>query len=192
MDLIDRVGLTPDVTFNVLAKRKRITQPGKRTLYVNEWVIPMRQSLSRHSYVSLALSLQTCFIRTQLHRLLSNFYHPSAAKLYNLLRRSRPQETTPSTRAILEDLADHCVLCRKISRGARIFRISLGAEDVIFNERVLMDIMYRGNTRVLHVVVDQTKFSAAAFRRNVETDSLWATLIKFWYPSTQDFQMESW
>lgn len=44
--------------------------------------------------------------------------------------------------------------------------LSLGAEEFRFNKPVIMDIIYIASRPVLHMVEDETKFSAAAFLRN--------------------------
>ena len=181
LDVLDREGLTPDIAYNVLAKRTRIARKGNGPpLYVEEWGITMWRSRSRHSYVPIHFSIAVHFTRTQLHKLHKKFSHPSADKLYNLLKRSRPEDTSPKTREILEDLTRRCHQCQNYRHGPTRFRVSFGSEDVRFNERVMMDIMYIGTSPVLHVVDGETEFSAASFLRTASSDEIWATCLKCW------------
>jgi len=123
LDVIDREGLTPDVAFNVLAKRRQETTAAGTRIYIEEWSVPMWRAASRHSYVALSTSHPTLFTRTQLQKLHRQFFHPSAEKLYNLLRRSRPADTTPATRKVLEDITARCDPCQRIRRGPTRFRL---------------------------------------------------------------------
>jgi len=159
LDVIDRESLTPDVAFNVLAKRRRKTTADGTPIYIEEWSIPMWRAASRHSYVALSISHPTYFTRTQLQKLHRQFFHPSAEKLYNLLRRTRPENTTPATRKMLEDITARCDPCQRIRRGPTRFRVSLG---------------------VLHMVDDETKFSAAAILHRTNAGYIWDTFLKCW------------
>jgi len=106
LDVIDRERLTPDVAFNSLAKRRREERTNDTPIFIEEWSVPMWRAASRHSYVALSISRPThptLFTRTQLQKLHRQFFHPSAEKLYNLLKRSRPEATTPATRKVLEE-----------------------------------------------------------------------------------------
>ena len=152
LDVLDREKLIPDIAYNVLAKRHRAKTEKNETVYIEDWCVPMWRSPSRHCYVSMGLDFDTNFTRAQLHKLHLQLHHPSAGKLYNLLRRSRPEDTTPETKRILKELTKRCVPCQKIQPGPTNFRVTLGARSVRFNERVLMDIMYIGKTLVLHIV----------------------------------------
>lgn len=108
---MDKEHLTPDVAFNVLAKRHRFEDRDGKPLYAEECGIPMWGAPSRHSYVPLELTNKTHFSRTHLHKLRRQFFHPSAEKLHNLLRRSGPDQTTPDIRKIHEDLTKQCDPC---------------------------------------------------------------------------------
>lgn len=180
LDVPDRERLTPDVSFNVLAKRKRETAPDGTHIYVEEWSVPMWRAASRHSYVGLSIHHPTHFTRTQPQKLDRQFFHPSAGKLFHLLQRSRPADTTPETRRILKDISARCDPCQRIRRGPTRFRVTLGAEEVRFNERVIMDIMYIGSSPVLQMVDDKTKFSAAAFLSNVTSEHIWDAFLRCW------------
>lgn len=64
--------------------------------------------------------------------------------------------------------------------GPTRFRVSFGAENVKFNERLFMDMMYLNGKPVLHIVDEGAHFRAAAFLPNVSTKTIWATILECW------------
>jgi hypothetical protein len=100
---------------------------------------------------------------TQFHRAV---YFPSAAKLYQLIRKAKPDVTDKNTFEFLEDITRYCDACKKISRKPVLFSVG-GTEDddILFNRVILLDIMYLstalGTKPVLHVMDRVTKFHAA-------------------------------
>lgn len=64
------------------------------------------------------------------------------------------------TKKILEDLSKRCELCQKICLDFTSFGVSLGAENIRFNERVLMVIISIGHWPVPHMVDDETHCSS--------------------------------
>ena len=100
------------------------------------------RSRNNHVYAEMDCSTSVMFTRSQLAKLHKQFFHPSAHKLFNLLRRARPEEATPETLATLQELSKRCDPCQRIQNAATRFRVSFGAEHVKFNERILLDIMY--------------------------------------------------
>jgi len=74
----------------------------------------------------------TFYTQQQLTKLHRQFSHPSAGKLYRLLQRARPEDTTPETLKELKELSSRCDPCQRIQPAPTRFRVSLGAEDVRF------------------------------------------------------------
>ena len=120
------------------------------------------------------------FTTTQVVKLHDQFAHPSAEKHYKMLKRARPEETAPETMRQLEELSKRCDPCQRIQNAPTIFRVSFGADNVRFNERLLMDIMYLYGKPVLHMVDEGTRFSAAKFVPDVSTKTIWETIIQCW------------
>ncbi len=137
--------------------------------------MPMWRSHSRHLSVSIDQSTGTHFTRTPLYKVHYQFFHTSAETLYKLLKRSRPADTSPETSMVQEEMIRRCGLCQRIRPAQLDFFHSLGAEDVQFNERVMMDIFYLGHTPVPHIYDEEKKFSSNAFLLNVATDVIWST-----------------
>lgn len=67
-----------------------------------------------HVFVGIALLERIFLIWSQLQNLRNQIEHPSADKLYNLLRKTRPQETAPSTFKIQKHLKQQCDACQRI------------------------------------------------------------------------------
>lgn len=180
MDVLDRESVTPCTVSNRLVKRTVMKRKEGTPLYFDEWSIPLSRSKSGHLYAEMHFPPSMYFTRSQLLKLNSNFCHPSSQKLFNLLRRARPEEATPETLKVLEDLSKRCDPCQRIQNAPTRFRVSFGAQDSRFNERLFIDIMYIGNDPVLHVVNEGTRFGAARFLRDVSTKTIWTTLLECW------------
>ena len=101
-------------------------------------------------------------------------------KLYKLLKRAMPEETTPNTLEVLQELTERCNPCQRVHNAPTRFRVSLGAENVRFAERLLFDVMYLDRKPVLHIVDEGTHLSAASSVKEVSTATLWATILECW------------
>lgn len=180
MDVMDKESLTHCTVSNRLIKRIVHKDSNGTEIFVDDWYVPMVRSRSNHLYAEMHLSTAMYFTRTQLSRLHRQFFHPSAQKLFNLMKRARPEEATPETLEVLKDLSRRCDPCQRIQNAPIRFRVTLGAEEVRFNERILIDIMVLEGDPVLHIVDDATKFSAARFLPDVSTDTIWRMIVECW------------
>ena len=68
----------------------------------------------------------------------------------------------------------------KDTKWPRRFKVSFGADQVRFNEKVLLDIMYIESKPVLHMVDEGTRFSAACFLQEVSTMAIWSAIVECW------------
>ena len=180
LDILDKESLTPCTVSNRLYKRTRHTTDDGKEVFINEWYLPLTRSPSHHLYAPMDHPAPILFTRTQLGRLHRQFFHPSATKLFNLLKRSRPGDTTPETLKTLKELSQRCDPCQRIQHAPTRFRVSLGSEEATFNERILLEIMYLDGKPVLHIVDDGTKFGAAHFLSDISTETIWNTIVKCW------------
>lgn len=133
--------------------------------YVDEWSVPLYRGSSKHVYARIGVlnALDVFFTRSQLVRLHRQFFHPPVDKLFNLLRIARPEEATPETKAVLQDIKKRCDPCQRIQNAPHRFRVSFGTPEARFNERIMIDVMTIDGKKVLHVVDEGTRFSAARF-----------------------------
>ena len=155
-------------------------QDGDRSMFVEKWSIPLERSTSNHLFAPVQFPVRAYFTRTQLNYLHKQFFHPSATKLYNLIKKARPEEVTPETLSILEDISKRCDPCQRITNAPNRFRVTLGAESVKFNERLQLDVMFLDGKPVLPIVDEGTKFSAARFLPDQSTKTIWSTILKCW------------
>ena len=145
------------------------------------------------------------FTTPQLERLHRHLLHPSTRKLYNLLRRAKPEDLTAQTMDTLKEIQKTCETCQMYAPKQLIFRIK-DTEAIRFNHEILLDVKYlnprqSGTTRprtrsssrtsqnlgdqsraapVLHIVDVGTKFQAAEFLGKMDTTSIWNTFVKLW------------
>lgn len=179
LDILDKHLLNADTVSNMLVKKAIVESDVDGPHVMDEWSIPMSRA-DGHVYADIAKANQVCFTRHKLEKLHRQFVHPSADKLFKLLRKTKPEETTPETLKILEDITRRCDPCQRIQPAPVRFRVSLGAEEIRFNEELLMDIMYIGSDPVLHIVDSATRFSAARFLPDVTTMTVWSKFVECW------------
>lgn len=130
---------------------------------------------------------ETFFTRPQLERLHRHLLHPSTRKLYNLLRRAKPEELSSDTMKTLDEIRRTCETCQLYAPKQLVFRIR-DSDAIRFNQELLLDVMYleasktkKGNQKpVLHIVDVGTKFQNAAFLPALDTTTIWNTFIKIW------------
>lgn len=120
------------------------------------------------------------FKRSQLAKLHRNFFHPSASKLFNLIKKARREHANKETLRILQDTTKRFDPCQRIKPGPYGFRVSLGTENLRLNERIFMDIMNLGSHPVLHIADEATHFSAASFLTKISTVELWEAFMRCW------------
>ena len=180
LDVLDKESLVADTVTNLLTKRTLLRLQNGQHRYRDEWSIPLLRSRSRHVYAEMDFTPSTFFTRAQLTKIHRQFFHPSAEKLFKLLHRARPDEATPEALKILKDIGKRCDPCQRIQNAPKRFRVSFGAENVRFNERILLDIMYLEGKPVLHIVDEATRFSAARFLSDVSTKTIWRAILECW------------
>lgn len=180
LDILDCHSMYIDTVQNLLVKCTVLKSDNSKSHILKDWNVPVHRH-NGHVYADMSTPVITFFNRQQLVKLHRQFCHPSADKLYRLLKRGRPNDTTPETLKILEDISKRCDPCQRIQPAPTRFRVTLGAEDVKFNEEILMDIMYIDNRPILHIVDASTHFSAARFLPNVSVKTIWSVLVDCWF-----------
>ena len=179
LDVLDHHCLTADTVCNELVKKTIIRRDGDGVRLIEDWSVPLMRA-DGHVYADIAKPDVIYFTRKELQKLHRHFAHPSAEKLYKLLRKARPEDTNQETLKTLEDLVKRCGPCQRIQSAPNRFRVLLGAEELRFNEEIYMDIMYIENNPVLHFVDAATNFSAARYPADVSTKTVWATFADCW------------
>lgn len=180
--VLDSNHLSSDTTFNLLAKRTRLINDDGTVVYIDKWSVPLFRGSRKHVYACIGnkTAVDILFTRSKLVRLHLHFFHPSAEKLFNILRRARPDEATPQTKAILQDITKRCNPCQRIQNAPHSFRVSFGTPEARFNERIMVDLMTIDGQKILHVVDEGTRFSVAQLLEDESNETIWNTLIKCW------------
>jgi hypothetical protein len=110
-----------------------------------------------------------------------HYVHPSADRLYHILRRARPKETDSGTRKILEDITNACRHCQMHQAQPRRFVVSASMTDAehdfCFGGQVDMDLLWIQPRPVLHVVDHDTGFTAAYFVTGETMEHIWEAFL---------------
>lgn len=120
------------------------------------------------------------FTMPELRHLHYHFFHPTAKKLYNLIKRAHPEQLTPSTRKMLEDISRNCATCTTFSSKPLRFRVSMPADDLVFNQEISLDLFWLDGKAVLHIVDLGTGFSNAVFLNGHSVNDVWAAYTQCW------------
>lgn len=120
------------------------------------------------------------YTQSQLKRLHRHLYHPSAGKLYNLLKKIDADDLPADTRETLEQISKLCRTCQQIANKPHRFRIRF-PDDIVFNRELRLYLMFLDDRRpVLHVVDAGTTFQAATFLSGEEYTSVWNAFLVCW------------
>lgn len=112
------------------------------------------------------------FTRSQLTALHNQLVHPSSEKLFNFLKWTGPEQSTGETFKTLQDISNHYDACQKIKVAPTWFRIPFGAENVLFNGRIILDILTIYGGQVIHIVDEGKRFSASHLLPDMSTKTI--------------------
>lgn len=152
--MLDESALYADTVTNRLVNRVVTSRP-ETLAYYNAWSVLLVRH-DHHLYSKMTVPVRTLFSREQLRKLHRQFAHPAAEKLYKLLRIAQPEQTSPETLKVLQDLTSCLEPCSKINNVPYRLCVPMGTENVRFNRRVNMDIMYLEGKPVRHLVDEAT------------------------------------
>jgi len=176
LDVMDREKLVANNVLNELQS------------YNNGWKMPLVRKLG-HMYLCWS-SKSVLFTKKELIKLHRHFRHPSAGKLFNLIRTARPNQADPATRELLETITKSCQTCETFAIPPQRFRVSIPPSDIVFNRDVAMDVMWIDKKAALHIVDIETHFSAASFLKQQTVESVWDAFITCWASLYTGFPMK--
>lgn len=105
MDVMDANSLTACTVSNSFITRRIVDCKNTSQSYlIDDWSAPLKRH-EGHLYAEMSLLVRTLFSKAQLLKLHRHFFHPSSEKLYRLLRKASPEDTTPETRQSLEEIS---------------------------------------------------------------------------------------
>lgn len=146
----------------------------------DDWSVPLVRKMG-HLYVEWPV--RVLFSSTQLRRIHRHFKHPSAERLYALIKRAEPHGQHPELMRELEDIQRNCDVCQRVADAPWRFRVSLPDEEDTFNSKVCLDIMKLAQRSVLHAVDKSTRFGAARFLASESTSTIWSVFDQMWAQS---------
>lgn len=149
-----------------------------------------------HTFVHDA-TVEILFTRPELEKMHLHFFHPSTGKLYNLLKRVRPEDTDTSIKAMLEEILAVCMSFSEHHVSPFRFRASIPPDELIFDHELAADLMWIDNAPVLHVIDTDTMYQDAEFIVAKTAAALWESFLRSWvtlfigYPNTLRLDQES-
>lgn len=109
---------------------------------------------------------------TELRQLYRRFGHPVVERLYKVLTRAGYDDLEHE---VIEKINKFCHQCQMHGGNPGRFRFTLH-DDVDFNYRVLVDVMYLDGKPVIHAIDEATSFQAARFLQNMTAKATWNTI----------------
>jgi hypothetical protein len=142
LDLMDEVGVLFDNTTNQLMNP------------TGSWSIPVVRKFG-HAYIEWPAEVM--YTETGVRSPHSSFYHPSADKLFNLIRRANPSKAT-SLHDTIKRVCQSCSACQEFSVKPTRFKVSIPEIGIVCNRQVALDLMFVKTSGhraqpMLHVVV---------------------------------------
>ena len=114
-----------------------------------------------------------------MRKLHKQYAHPSADRLYNLLKTAGLETVDQKTLKVLEDIMARCDLCQRIGAAAPRLRVTMGYENTWFNSKVYMNVPEVDSRKVLHMV-DATRFSDACILTRQTALGVWEAILRCW------------
>ena len=148
-------------------------------IFIYKWSTPLTRH-DNHLYEEMAFPTTVFYTTAQLRNFHHQFAHLSDGKLYNLLKKAGLEAVEAQTLETLEKITAECEPCQRIRNAPLRFKVAMGHEDIRFNSRVYIDIMYLDGRPVLHIVDKSTRFSAARFLTKMTTDAVWEAIVLCW------------
>jgi len=115
-----------------------------------------------HLYVEWSSS-QVLFTKSELIKLHDRFSHPAVDSLMNLLKRASPENVSPETRIVLQDIAERCDACQIYAPKPARFKVSLPEDNWIFNHEIQVDLFWVEGKAALHIMDRGTRYSVVRF-----------------------------
>ena len=176
VDVLDGETLCAENVTNRLVHRQILSGPEELLKYEDTSNVPVIR-YKGHLYARMNFPRCSFYTSAQLNKMHRHFGHPSADKLFNLLKIAGTEAVDSSTREELEKIVATCEPCQRIKNAPLRFRTSMGHANIRFNARAYIEIMYLDGRPVLHVVDEATRSSAARFLPKISTDAVWDAIV---------------
>jgi hypothetical protein len=119
LDLMDEVGVLSDNTTNQLMNPTGL------------WSIPVVRKFG-HAYIEWPAEVM--YTETEVRRLHSSFYHTSADKLFNLIRRANSSKATTSLHDTVKRVCRSCFACQEFFVKPTCFKVSIPEMGIVIDK----------------------------------------------------------
>ena len=130
------------------------------------------------------------YTEKELRTIHRSFGHPSVSSTYKLLRRASGDKLKGNIKGMLRRLSENCKICKTNAATPRRFKLTIGTDDLRFNNRIIVDTMFIEGRPVIHIVDECTHFTAASFLKSQSASEIWKSILMLWthtYMGPPDF-----
>ena len=120
------------------------------------------------------------YTTTQLEKMHRQFAHPSASKLFNLLKRAGTEAVDAKTFKRIRDIVARCEHVSAFTMRPSAFASPLDTNMFDLMPGHISILCISTASPSFHIVDEATRFSAARFLPKVSTDAVWDSLILCW------------
>ncbi len=86
----------------------------------------------KHGHLYLKYNSKSIlFSKSEIFNLHCHFKHPTAGKLYEVMRRARPNQVDEATQKLLETITKACETCQMFGAPPQRFRVSRPPSDIV-------------------------------------------------------------
>ena len=125
LDVLDGKCLYADNVTNRLEHREILSGRGENLYYKDRWSVLLSR-FDNYLYAKMKLRNHTFYTTAQLHKMHQNFGHPSARKLFNLLRTGGIEAVEKTTFEQLKSVTARCEPCQHTKNAPLRLRVSIG------------------------------------------------------------------
>lgn len=141
---------------DILKRERVVIDISNLIMTGKDWSLPLTLS---YGHLVATWRYNVSCTRKKFIKLHRHFRHPSANKLYSLLKRVNPKELKPKTLEVLKDIQKRCEKCSKLSRKPMRMQVgSIDTNEIVFNREISMDLCWIDSGYVLHVIDLGTRY----------------------------------
>lgn len=120
------------------------------------------------------------FTKTELQKLHLHFIHPNVRKLYNLIKIARSDIVNADTKPTLEEIVAAYRTFHEQRARPYLFCVSIPTDDISFNHRFTVDLMWLRSNPLLHIVDTQRRFQSAILLKAESARDVWDAFVEGW------------
>lgn len=130
---------------------------------LDDWFVTIH-FIYNYYYVSRARHISINYSQPMIKSINNHFLHPSVDKLYISIHHLKPNKVNPDT--------------RRMQTRPKRFRAILGADKIILNELMIIDVMYI-DKHPMQNAIEESNFSVARLLYNESMKHIWEAFL-YW------------